>query len=260
MPNYMMKKRARYGLCSCLLWTAAAWAQTDAPLPAPLETAEAKAAYGIGRQIGRDLSRGGFDTQTLDLQSLLLGIQDSIDSKESRVSQEQFQAAIIQVQQVAQQKMQQKMSAVAEKNRQDGPKFIAKYKALDGVKSTASGLLYKVLKEGTGPSPSETDVVKTHYRGRLVDGTEFDSSYKRNEPAAFPVNQVIAGWTEALKMMKVGDKWQLVLPAELAYGTQGSPPEIGPDAVLIFDIELLEILPPAAPGQTEDQPPAQEQP
>jgi FKBP-type peptidyl-prolyl cis-trans isomerase len=108
--------------------------------------------------------------------------------------------------------------------------------------------MYKVLKQGNGPSPKKTDVVRTHYLGRFTDGTEFDNSYKRNQPAEFPLDQVIPGWTEALQLMKVGDRWQLVLPPNLAYGEQGSPPAIGPDAVLIFDIELLGIAPPGEPG------------
>ncbi len=107
--------------------------------------------------------------------------------------------------------MQQKMQALAERNKRDGPKFIEMYKGLDGVQELPSGLLYKVVKSGSGPSPKATDQVKTHYRGRLVDKTEFDSSYERGQPAVFPVNGVIAGWTEALQKMKVGDKWQLVI-------------------------------------------------
>jgi FKBP-type peptidyl-prolyl cis-trans isomerase len=212
------------------------------PTTAPLTTPQSQACYGIGRQIGFDLGKGGLDGDLLDVNALLLGIQDALSQTESRVSQEQFQAAIGQVQQVAQQRMQQKMQAAAELNRREGPKFLERYKATEGVKQTASGLLYKVLKAGSGPSPKASDIVRTHYRGRLIDGSEFDSSYKRNEPAQFPVDGVIPGWTEALQMMKVGDRWQMAIPPELAYGTDGSPPVIGPDAVLIFDIELLGIV------------------
>ncbi len=219
------------------------WAQAAPQSTATLTTPQAQASYGIGRQIGRDLGQGGLEGELLDLNALMLGIQDSLNQAESRITQEQFQAAIGQVQQVAQQRMQQKMQAVAERNRRDGPKFLEKYKALEGVQQTPSGLMYKVLKQGNGPSPKETDTVRTHYRGRLVDNTEFDSSYKRNEPAIFPVNQVIPGWTEALQMMKVGDRWQLVIPPDLAYGETGSPPVIGPDAVLVFEIELIGIEP-----------------
>jgi FKBP-type peptidyl-prolyl cis-trans isomerase len=239
------------GAVSLIVCPAWAFAQSQGELPAPFETPSAKAGYGIGRQIGRDLARGGFDGETLDLKCLLMGIQDSLQSKESQVTQEQFQAALLHVQQVAQQKMQQKMALVAVKNREDGPKFLAKYKAVKGVMSTESGMLYQVTKTGTGATPTATDIVKTHYRGRLTDGTEFDSSYKRNEPAEFAVNQVIPGWTEALQKMKVGDRWQIVLPPELAYGEEGSPPVIGPHAVLIFDIELLEIVSAGAPAESQ---------
>ena len=218
-----------------------ALAQGDAALPAPLETSQAKASYGIGRQIGRQLLSGGLEADMVDLASLVAGLEDAVAGKEARITQQEFEAAMTEFQQMAQQRMQTKMQALAEKNKAEGPKFLEKYKAMEGVKALPSGLLYKVVKAAEGPSPKETDVVRTHYRGRLVDGTEFDSSYKRNEPAMFPVNQVIPGWTEALQQMKVGEKWQLVIPSELAYGERGSPPVIGPNAVLVFDIELLGI-------------------
>lgn len=222
------------------------WAQADAQLPTPgaasgLESAQAKASYGIGRQIGLQLMSGGLEPDMLDLPGLVAGIEDAVGRKEPKITQAEFEAAMTEFQQTAQKRLAEKMQVVADKNKVDGPKFLAKYKAMEGVKATPSGLLYKVVKGGTGAKPKATDVVQTHYRGRLVDGTEFDSSYKRNEPATFPVNGVIPGWTEALQMMTVGEKWQLVIPAELAYGERGSPPVIGPHAVLIFDIELLDI-------------------
>jgi FKBP-type peptidyl-prolyl cis-trans isomerase len=240
------------------------WALAQAPAPAqapatpPLQAIPSQASYGIGRQIGQQiggqLSRSGLEGDLVDMSALLLGIQDALSGGESRITQAQFEAAMGQVEATARQRMQQKMQASAERNRRDGPKFLEKYKALEGVQQTASGLLYKALTRGNGPSPKPTDIVRTHYRGRLVDGTEFDSSYKRNEPALFPVNQVIPGWTEALQMMKVGDRWQLVVPPELAYGEQGSPPVIGPHAVLIFDIELLAIEQPEEGLPGADQP------
>ena len=130
---------------------------------------------------------------------------------------------------------------LAKKNTEEGAAFLAANKKKPGIKTTASGLQYKVLKEGTGPVPKKTDTVSTHYRGTLLDGTEFDSSIARNEPATFPVTGVIPGWTEALQLMKVGSKWQLFIPAELAYRDQGAGADIGPNAVLVFDIELLGI-------------------
>ncbi|MDQ6623557.1 MAG: FKBP-type peptidyl-prolyl cis-trans isomerase, partial [Verrucomicrobiota bacterium] len=126
-------------------------------------------------------------------------------------------------------------------NQAKGEKFLAENKSKEGVKTTPSGLQYKVLKEGSGASPKENDTVVTNYRGTLIDGTEFDSSYKRNEPATFPVNRVIKGWTEALQMMKPGSKYQLFIPATLAYGERGAGGNIGPNETLIFDVELVEV-------------------
>ena len=139
------------------------------------------------------------------------------------------------------------------KNQAEGEKFLAENKKKEGVKTTVSGLQYKVLKEGAGPSPKETDTVVTNYRGTLIDGTEFDSSYKRNEPATFQVNRVIKGWLEPLQLMKPGAKYQLVIPSSLAYGERGAGQLIGPNATLIFEVELLSIKPPepaatVAPG------------
>jgi FKBP-type peptidyl-prolyl cis-trans isomerase FklB len=141
-------------------------------------------------------------------------------------------------------KQMEKQKVAGEKNRKEAEAFLAENKKKEGVKVTASGLQYKVIKAGTGPMPKADDTVVTHYRGTLTDGTEFDSSYKRNEPATFPVKGVIKGWTEALQMMPVGSKWQLVIPGDLAYGERGSPPKIGPNATLQFDIELIEIKKP----------------
>ena len=219
-----------------------------AELPAQLQTPQQKAGYGIGMSIGNDFTRGGLDATTIDLDAVLLGIKDALESKKPRLEQADVQQAMQQVQQMARSKVEAKMKQLAEKNRVAGPQFMERYKAVDGVQSLKNGVLYKSLKSGNGPTPKATDSVKTHYRGRLVDGTEFDSSYKRGEPAVFPVNGVIKGWTEALTNMKVGDKWQIVIPSEMAYGANGSPPVIGPDSVLVFEIELLGIEPPQ-PGQ-----------
>jgi len=137
-------------------------------------------------------------------------------------------------------KQTEKMTAVAGKNKKEGETFLAENMKKEGVKTLASGLQYKVITEGTGKMPKATDTVTTNYRGTLVDGTEFDSSYKRGEPATFPVNGVIAGWTEALQLMKTGAKWQLFVPSNLAYGERGTGP-IGPNAVLLFEVELISI-------------------
>src|SRR5204863_9102484 len=131
----------------------------------------------------------------------------------------------------------------AEKNTTEGEKFLAENKNKPGVKTTGSGLQYKVLKEGSGTPPKETDTVVVNYRGTLIDGTEFDSSYKRGEPATFPVNRVIKGWTEALQLMKPGAKYQLFIPSDLAYGPGGTGGDIGPNATLIFEVELMSVKP-----------------
>jgi FKBP-type peptidyl-prolyl cis-trans isomerase FklB len=150
-----------------------------------------------------------------------------------------------QVMQDFQKKMMAKQMAAREeglgKNKAEGEKFLADNKKKEGIKTTASGLQYKVITAGTGKTPKATDTVKTHYRGTLINGTEFDSSYKRGEPAEFPVNGVIKGWTEALQLMKEGAKWQLFIPSELAYGERGAGRDIGPNSTLIFDIELISV-------------------
>ena len=139
--------------------------------------------------------------------------------------------------------MTQKVQAMAQKNVGEGDKFLAENKKKDGVKATSSGLQYKVISEGNGPQPKESDAVTVNYRGTLIDGTEFDSSYKRGEPATFPVNRVIKGWTEALQLMKPGGKYKLFIPANLAYGPGGAGGDIGPNATLIFEVELLSAKP-----------------
>ena len=141
-------------------------------------------------------------------------------------------------------KQQQEIAAISEKNKKEGAAFLAANKTKEGVKTTASGLQYKVVKPGTGPKPKATDTVKTTYKGSLIDGSVFDSSDQHGGSATFPVNGVIKGWTEALQLMEVGSKWQIFVPAELAYGERGAGDVIGPNATLIFEVELLSIEPP----------------
>ena len=148
-------------------------------------------------------------------------------------------------------RMEAKRKQDTETNKKEGDTFLAANKAKPGVTTLPSGLQYKVLKEGTGPKPTPTDTVECNYRGTLIDGKEFDSSYKRGEPATFPVTGVIKGWTEALQLMPVGSKWQLVLPPDLAYGERGAGADIGPNATLVFEVELLSIV-----KQDKAQPPA----
>lgn len=151
--------------------------------------------------------------------------------------------------------MEQKQKEGGEKNKAEGAKFLEENKKKEGVKTTASGLQYKVLKEGNGAQPKKTDTVTVNYRGTLINGTEFDSSYKRGQPATFPINGVIPGWTEALQLMKVGSKYQLFIPSNLAYGERSVSPEIGANSTLIFEVELLDAKPAPTPAAASAVPP-----
>jgi len=199
-----------------------------------LNTDKKKLSYTIGQQIGRQLKGAGLE---IDSTVLAQSIQDVLSGKESKLTPEEMQAAMGKANQAA----QAKMEATGKENKAKGDKFLAENKDKAGVKTTASGLQYQIIKEGSGASPKPTDTVKVHYRGTLTDGTQFDSSYDRNEPAEFPLNGVIKGWTEGLQLLKVGGKMKLFVPSDLAYGPQGRP-GIPPNSVLIFDIELLKIV------------------
>lgn len=206
-----------------------------------LKDQKEKVSYSIGLDIGTTLKR-----QLIDVNAELLnkGIQDGLSGNKPLLTDEQVKETMAAFQKEMMAKQAAAKKAIGEKNATEGKKFLEENKKKDGVKTTASGLEYKVIKDGTGPSPKATDTVKVNYRGTTIDGTEFDSSYKRGEPATFPVNRVIKGWTEALQLMKVGSKYQLVVPAELAYGERGAGSDIGPDATLLFDVELLGIVQP----------------
>jgi FKBP-type peptidyl-prolyl cis-trans isomerase FklB len=207
---------------------------------APLKDQKDKASYSIGHDIGNTFKKQNVD---LNLDALITGLKDALAGKEALPKEERdktlaaFQKELIEKQTAA-------SKAAGEKNAAEGEKFLEENKKKDGVKTTASGLQYKVLKEGAGESPKATDMVITHYKGTLLDGTEFDSSYKRNEPATFPVNRVIPGWTEALQLMKPGSKYQLFIPSKLGYGERGAGRDIGPNSTLIFEVELVGIKPP----------------
>ena len=207
-------------------------------LPAPaLKTTIDQASYGIGINIGQNLKQDGLE---VNVEALAQGIKDAIANAKPRLDQAQIAAALQAFQQEMEAKTAARGKVAGEKNMRDGKAFLAANKAKQGVVTLPSGLQYTVIKEGAGPSPKVTDTVRTHYHGTLIDGTVFDSSVERNEPATFPVGRVIRGWTEALQLMNVGAKWRLFVPAELAYGPQGQGP-IGPHAVLVFDVELLGI-------------------
>ena len=203
-----------------------------------------KVSYSIGLDIGSTLKR-----QLIDVNEEVLnrGIQDGISGQKALMTEDQMKETMQGFQKDMLAKQAAAKKEAGEKNGTAGKKFLEENKAKPGVKTAADGLQYKVEKEGTGPMPKATDTVKVNYRGTTIEGTEFDSSYKRGEPATFPVNRVIKGWTEALQLMKVGSKYQLFIPSDLAYGERGAGADIGPNSVLIFDVELLGIEPPAAP-------------
>ncbi len=203
-----------------------------------LKTQKDKLSYAIGMDMGGSLKRNSID---IDIDALVKGIKDSLVGGKMLMTEQEQRDTLIAFQKEFQAKQQEKMKALAEKNKKEGEAFLAENKKKPGVKTLPSGLQYKVITEGKGPSPKETDTVTVNYRGTLIDGTEFDSSYKRNEPATFPVKGVIKGWTEALQHMKEGAKWQLFIPADLAYGERGAGGTIGPNATLIFEVELLKI-------------------
>lgn len=202
-----------------------------------LKTPKEKASYAIGMDMANSLKRNTID---VDPDVLANGLKDVLSGKKTLLTDEEVKTTLTALQQEMQTKKQAEMKAQGEKNKKEGAAFLTENKKKPGVKVLPSGLQYKVITEGKGKSPKATDTVSVQYKGTLVDGTEFDSSYKRGQPATFPVNGVIKGWTEALQLMKEGGKWMLYLPAELAYGENGTGP-IGPNAVLTFEVELISI-------------------
>jgi FKBP-type peptidyl-prolyl cis-trans isomerase len=195
--------------------------------------------YAIGMNIGTNMMQQKVD---VDADQLAAGLQAVLKGEKPVISLEEMGKILTAYQQEMQMKQMSEMAAEAAKNEKLSQDFLANNGAQEGVVTLDSGLQYKVITAGAGASPKVDSKVQVHYRGTLLDGTEFDSSYKRGEPASFPVNGVIAGWTEALQLMKEGAKWQLVIPAPLAYAERGAPPMIPPNATLIFDVELLKIL------------------
>jgi FKBP-type peptidyl-prolyl cis-trans isomerase FklB len=203
-----------------------------------LQTQKGKVSYSIGLDIGRNMKRQLIE---VDLDLLMRGVKDGLGNGQPALADSDMQQCMAAWQKEMMAKMNDQQKKAGEKNKKEGDAFLAENKKKAGVITLPSGLQYKVIKDGTGKSPKATDTVVTHYRGTLLSGKEFDSSYKRNQPATFPVNQVIAGWTEALQKMKVGSKWQLFVPSNLGYGENGAGQDIGPNSTLIFEVELLDI-------------------
>ncbi len=214
------------------------WAQDKSP---ELKDQKDKVSYSIGLNIGYSLSR---EKVPLSMNALNAGIADALANK-PRMTEEEVRNTM----QAFQKDMTEKQKEAGEKNAAEGTKFLEDNKKKEGVKTTPSGLQYKVMKEGSGAQPKASDMVTVNYKGTLTDGTEFDSSYKRNEPATFPLNGVIRGWTEGLQLMKKGAKYQFFIPSNLAYGERSPGAGIPPNSTLIFEVELLDIKPGAEPSQ-----------
>lgn len=212
----------------CLALTTTVLAQDEtAPKPA---SAMENIGYFLGYSVGQQMKQNGFAEGDFKIESLIAGFRDAFAEEPAKLSPDELRATQLKIQELLVNRLKEK-----------GEKFLAANAKEDGVKTIEGGVQYKVLKAGNGTSPGPTDRVKVHYTGKLIDGTVFDSSVERGTPATFGVNQVIQGWQMALQKMKVGSKWMLYIPSELAYGERGSAPRIGPYEVLVFEVELLEI-------------------
>jgi FKBP-type peptidyl-prolyl cis-trans isomerase FklB len=248
-------KRIRITLAALLMCSAfASYAEDAKPSPSPADSASSpstlkddkdKISYSLGVDIGRTLQKFQLD---LNEAALSQGIADVLGNKSMAMTDQElqqtlqaFQQKMMQKQQDAMAKKQEDMKVVAEKNKADGKKFLEANAKKTDVKTTATGLQYKVIKQGTGEKPKDTDVVEANYRGTTIDGKEFDSSAKHGNSASFPVNGVIKGWSEALKMMPVGSKWELYVPSDLAYGDEGAGDDIAPGSTLVFEVEILSV-------------------
>lgn len=246
-----MKNVSILAVALCLGFASVACAQDEAaPEAAPQAAPEAapagdkptslpeRASYAIGLNMGKNMEAQGVD---IDVDAMVRGLRDGVSGAQPALTDEELQAAINEFQQqwIAQQ--EEMMAKALEENRAAGDAFRQENAAREGVKTTDSGIQYEVLTEGSGPVPKASDRVRVHYRGTLVDGIQFDSSYDRGQPAVFPVTGVIKGWQEILQLMPVGSKWKVVIPPDLAYGERGSPPNIGPGSTLVFEVELLGI-------------------
>lgn len=225
-------------LLTAILGIALLTGQVSAAEKTALKSEKDKVSYSIGLSIGNNFKNQSVD---VNVDVLAKGVKDAISGNKPLMTEKEVQETMMAFQNEMKTKQAEHAKVLGEKNKKEGETFLAENKKKEGVKTTASGLQYKVIKDGNGKKPKATDTVTVHYKGTLIDGTEFDSSYKRGEPTSFPVNQVIAGWTEALQLMNVGSKWQLFIPANLGYGDRGAGPQIGPNAALVFEVELISL-------------------
>ncbi len=231
-----MKRRLAMAMAMCGVVTlsGAAFA-ADAP---ELKGDKEKLSYSIGMDIGGNLKRGSIE---VDPDLLAKGLKDTYGGGKTLLTEDEARQTLLTAQKALKAKKEEETLKIGEKNKADGEKFLAENAKKEGVKTLPSGLQYKVITPGKGKTPKASDTVTVHYKGTLIDGTEFDSSYKRGEPASFPVSGVIPGWIEALQLMKEGAKWQLFIPPNLAYGERGAGRDIGPNATLLFEVELISV-------------------
>lgn len=224
-------------IASVAMLTLACNAQPQGSAAVDLKNEQDSASYAIGASIGGNLKQQGAE---VNADMLAAGLKDAL-AGQSKLTDEQMQTVLMAFQERAMKKQQEEMSKKGEANQKKGVDFLAANEKKEGVKKTASGLQYKVIKEGNGKKPSATDQVTVHYTGTLIDGTKFDSSVDRGQPATFGLNQVIPGWTEGLQLMSEGSKYMLYIPSELGYGANGAGGSIGPNEVLVFEVELIKI-------------------
>jgi FKBP-type peptidyl-prolyl cis-trans isomerase FklB len=211
---------------------------TTTAAPLTLKTQKDKVSYAIGMNIGKSLHKDSVD---IDAAIFARGVKDALTSAKSLLTDEEMKTVLTALQGELRKQQEDAARVAAEANKKAGEVFLTENKTKEGVVTLPSGLQYKIITPGTGPKPTASDSVVCNYRGTLLDGKEFDSSYKRGQPATFPVSGVIKGWTEAVQLMPVGSKWQLFVPADLAYGARGAGPDIGPESTLIFEVELVSI-------------------
>ena len=237
------------GLQACNQQQSGGSDSADGSEPVALDTPNKRLSYGVALGLGRNMKNDGME---MDIDAFALGLRDAFTGTEQRLTPEEIQAEMMAFQEKIQAEQEANQQALATANAEAAETFMAENGARKEVTVTESGLQYEVIEAGEGPVPGPGDSVEVHYRGTLLDGTEFDSSYKRGQPVTFGVDQVIAGWTEALQLMPVGSKWKLYIPPELAYGAGGAGNVIGPNAALTFEVELLSIPSQAEAASGED--------
>jgi FKBP-type peptidyl-prolyl cis-trans isomerase len=233
-----LQMRLTYGLTAAVVVAAAGCQAGDTGGTASLETDGQKASYAIGVQVGRNLK----PTEShFDMDAFVQGVRDAMADADLALTEDTMMAAAQRMQALVQEEMAREAEVAAERNADEGAAYLAENALKEGVTTTASGLQYEVLRPGEGSMPGPESQVTIHYRGTLIDGTEFDSSYERSEPATFPVGGVIPGFSEGLQLMTVGSHYRFVIPSDIAYGPQGTQGAIGPNATLIFEVELLDL-------------------